>query len=523
MIVRLFDTFEDFRFGRSIEHRSDRLESENRCSPAEVRLENLTEVHTSRNAQRVQDDVHLRSIFQERHVFRLHDTSDDALVSVTSSHLVTDAQLTLGCDGHFDHFQHARRKFVATLHLIQLTFLLCLNLSQTRSVFVVESSGLLLRGGFALDPLDIERLDLLHNHFVVVALTGLLTGHRIDHRTGEQGIDIRTHQAEHFADPHIHIGTVGLHGFLQILLLLVGHVRSAAKPLGSNHDAFFTGGQFQRVILDIFASSAKDGMQQFFFRTQFALGLWRHLADEDVVSRVDFRPDLNHAIGVEISKCLFRHIRDIAGEFFASQFRLANFHFVFFQVDTREHVVTHQLFADDDRILEVVPVERHEGDETVSSQCQFALARGRTVGQNLTGFNFFAFADEGFLVQASSFVELVELTEFVFVGIVNDDAFGIDVGDLAALASFDDESAVLDDFGFHARSHDGGFGTKQGHGLALHVRSHQRAVGIIVLEERNQRGRHTHGLLGADIDVADFAGGAGRQFTIHTGQHSAVR
>ena len=57
-------------------------------------------------------------------------------------------------------------------------------------------------------------------------------------------------------------------------------------------------------------------------------------------------------------------------------------------------------------------------------------------------------------------------------------------------------------------------GLEQRHGLALHVRAHQRAVGVVVLEERDQRGRHRHDLLGGDVHVVDLLGrprGTGRR------------
>ena len=40
----------------------------------------------------------------------------------------------------------------------------------------------------------------------------------------------------------------------------------------------------------------------------------------------------------------------------------------------------------------------------------------------------------------------------------------------------------------HAGADDGRLGHQQRHGLALHVRAHQRAVGVVVLQERDQRG-----------------------------------
>jgi hypothetical protein len=47
---------------------------------------------------------------------------------------------------------------------------------------------------------------------------------------------------------------------------------------------------------------------------------------------------------------------------------------------------------------------------------------------------------------------------------------------------------------------------EQRHRLALHVRTHQRAVGVVVLEERDQRGRDTDDLLRRDVDVVDLFG-----------------
>ena len=47
-------------------------------------------------------------------------------------------------------------------------------------------------------------------------------------------------------------------------------------------------------------------------------------------------------------------------------------------------------------------------------------------------------------------------------------------------------------------------GPQQRHGLPLHVRTHQRAVGVVVLEERDQRRRDRDRLPRADVDVLDF-------------------
>ena len=57
---------------------------------------------------------------------------------------------------------------------------------------------------------------------------------------------------------------------------------------------------------------------------------------------------------------------------------------------------------------------------------------------------------------------------------------------------------------FYTRADYGGFGLQQRHCLTLHVRAHQRAVGIVVFEERNKRGCHRYHLTGADVHIIYF-------------------
>ena len=68
----------------------------------------------------------------------------------------------------------------------------------------------------------------------------------------------------------------------------------------------------------------------------------------------------------------------------------------------------------------------------------------------------------------------------------------------------DDLAGVARGPSLHAGADDRRLGLEQRHGLALHVRAHQRAVGVVVLEERDQRRRHRDDLLGADVHVLDL-------------------
>ena len=81
-------------------------------SPAKVGFQNLTDIHTRRYAQGVQDDLDRRAIGQERHIFLAHDAGDDTLVAVTTSHLVAFVDLTFLGDVDADQTVYARRQFV---------------------------------------------------------------------------------------------------------------------------------------------------------------------------------------------------------------------------------------------------------------------------------------------------------------------------------------------------------------------------------------------------------------------------
>ena len=90
------------------------------ASPAEMRLEDLSNVHAARHAERIQNDVDRRSVRQEGHVFLRHDLGHHALVAVATGHLVAGLDLALYCDKDLDHLHHAGRKLIPALQLLDL-------------------------------------------------------------------------------------------------------------------------------------------------------------------------------------------------------------------------------------------------------------------------------------------------------------------------------------------------------------------------------------------------------------------
>ena len=85
-----------------------------------MRLEDLTDVHTRRHAERIEDDLDRRSIGEVRHILFRQNARDDALVTVAAGHLVADRQLALHGDVDLDHLDDAGRELVALLHLADL-------------------------------------------------------------------------------------------------------------------------------------------------------------------------------------------------------------------------------------------------------------------------------------------------------------------------------------------------------------------------------------------------------------------
>ena len=85
--------------------------------PTEVRFENLADIHSGRHTERIQNDFHRGSVGQIRHVFFRKNTSDDAFVAVAAGHFISDRQLALHGDVHFDKLDHSRRQLVTATEL----------------------------------------------------------------------------------------------------------------------------------------------------------------------------------------------------------------------------------------------------------------------------------------------------------------------------------------------------------------------------------------------------------------------
>ena len=189
-------------------------------------------------------------------------------------------------------------------------------------------------------------------------------------------------------------------------------------------------------------------------------------------------------------------------------------------VDRRQHVVAHEALGQDDGVLEVVALPRHQGDEEVLAEGQLTGVGGRPVGEDRARADLLPLDDLGPLVDAGVLVGAAELGEGVDLlaqrRVLHGDRVAGDLGDLAVLQRLEQVAGVTGGTVLDAGADVRRLGADERHRLLLHVGPHQGAVGVVVLEERDQRRadrddllrRHVHEVDLGRRHVGDVGGGA---------------
>src|SRR5690606_18035394 len=316
----------------------------------EVGLQHLTEVHSTRDAERVEHHVDRRAVREERHVLDGEDLRDDTLVAVTAGELVTLGDLALLGD--------------------------------------------------------------------------------VDHHAA---VDARA----------------------QLVVALLG-----VELLDSDDRALLTVRDLQRGVANLTALLVEDGAQQALLGAQLGLALRRDLADEDVAG-ADLGTDADDAALVEVLQQLGADVGEVTGDLLLAQLRVAGVDLVLLDVDRGEGVVLHQLLAEDDRVLEVVTLPRHERNEQVLAERELAVLGGGAVGEDLAHRHALTGVDDDALVVGRALVGAVELAQVVLLR--------------AALVEHDDDAVrgdLTDDTGLQRGHHVTGVDGR----VALHTGSDQRRV-----------------------------------------------
>ena len=297
------------------------------------------------------------------------------------------------------------------------------------------------------------------------------------------------------------------------------------KDADLNHSTRNAWRETQRRVTHIACLFTKDGAQQLFFWCHRAFALWRDLADQNV-TWVHFSADVDNAGFIKAAKRVFTHIWNIAGDVFWSKLRVAGHYFEFFDMDRCEHIVFHDTLGDQDRIFVVISVPRHKRDEAVLAQCEFTQFSRRTISNNVASFDYVTDLHQRLLVDASILVGALEflqrvnvyarLAGFNIASYAHNDTGCIDLVDNTCAACANGSARVTCHGFFHASSDKRCFCTQQRHSLTLHVGTHQCAVGVIVFQERDERGCNRNKLLWRNVHQSNLVTRCHQEFTCFT-------
>ena len=286
----------------------------------------------------------------------------------------------------------------------------------------------------------------------------------------------------------------------------------------------------ERRVAHVGRLLAEDGAEQLLLRRHRAFALRRDLADQDV-ARLHLGADIDDARLVEVLQRLFRDVRNVARDLLRPELRVARHHLEFLDVDRGEDVVADDPLGEQDRVLEVVAVPGHEGDEHVAAERQIAVIGRRTVGDDLAFDHAVADLHQRTLRDAGRLVRALELLQPVDVdarprgvallGRPHDDTRGVDLVDDAGAARGDRGAGIARHDRLHAGADERRLGAHQRHRLPLHVRAHQRAVGVVVLQERDQRRGHRNELLRRHVHQVDLLARDQRHVALHAGRSPA--
>ncbi len=267
------------------------------------------------------------------------------------------------------------------------------------------------RSGLAeVERLELEPLGLVGQDLRVLVAAERLAGRRVEDRAAEDLLERLDHLLVFVGD----LDALGRLGVLQLLLeglaLVLVEAHPAAEPLGVDHDPLDARGDLEAVVLDVLAGPAEDRVEQLLLGGQLALGLRRHLADQDV-ARLDVGADPDDPVLVEVPQRLLGDVGDVAGELLAAELGLADLDLELLDVDRRVDVLLHDPLGEDDRVFEVVAVPGHEADQDVPAQGQLALVGRGAVGEDLALLDLLAGRDHRLLVQAGPLVQADVLAE----------------------------------------------------------------------------------------------------------------
>ena len=193
-----------------------------------------------------------------------------------------------------------------------------------------------------------------------------------------------------------------------------------------------------------------------------------------------------------------------------------------------------QSLGQQDGVFKVITVPGHERDQHILPERQFAHIGGGAIGQHIASGDLIAGPDQRLLVDAGILIGAGIFGQVIYIdarlarhdlGVIDPhhDPAGVNGIDLAAPIRDHRHARIDGHLSFHARAHQRLVGQERWHGLTLHVGTHERAVGVVMLQKRDQGGGHGDDLARRHIHIIDARGGRHGKFILMTAGYQRVQ
>ena len=173
-------------------------------------------------------------------------------------------------------------------------------------------------------------------------------------------------------------------------------------------DAVGAGGDGEGGVLHVGGLLAEDGAQKALFGGEFGLALRGDLSNENVAG-LHLRTDTDDTVWTEVLKGLLADIGDVTGDFLGAKLGVAGSDLELVDVDGSVDILLDHALGDQDGVLEVVAVPRHERDEHVAAKRELAVLSVRSVREHVALLHRLPLLDDGALVDAGAAVGAHEL------------------------------------------------------------------------------------------------------------------
>ena len=100
----------DLFLAGAVKDRGQGAEAETLGGPTQMNFKHLTDIHPSRHTQRIQDQIHRRSVFEERHILHRDNLGNNALIAMAAGHLISGSDLAALGNRDTHHHIHTRRE-----------------------------------------------------------------------------------------------------------------------------------------------------------------------------------------------------------------------------------------------------------------------------------------------------------------------------------------------------------------------------------------------------------------------------